>query len=167
MPYRFVTRAALEEQLAAVDADPSAAAALRAWVRDVVIGDDVEVESKVEPLILGALEKLDLASVNDGDLTEVARELHALLRDVQEDDLAKDLVPLARDRVQVTHVLRKVVDGHISRTGWLSYVAEQRWPASVKNGLTALDGSRLSQLLNALSHSNYKTVAVLLGPSRQ
>ena len=108
-----------------------------------------------------------MASANDGDLTEVARELHALLCDVQEDDLAKDLVPLARDRVNVTHVLRKVVDKHISRTGWLSYVAEQRWPASVKTGLAALDGSRLSQLLIALLNSDYKTVATVLGLSRR
>jgi len=167
MPYRYVTRSALEEQLAAVDANPSAAAALRAWVRDVVIGDDVELDIHVESLILAAVEKLDLASANDGDLTEVARELRALLRDVEDDDVAKDLVPLARDRVHVTQVLRKVVGGHISRTGWLSYVAEQRWPAAVKNGLAALDSSRLDQLLNALVSSDYKIVATVLNLGRR
>lgn len=167
MPYRYVTRSVLEEQLAAVDADPSAIAGLRAWVRDVVIGDDVELEGQVEALVLAVVEKLDMASANDGDLTEVARELHALLQDVQEDDVAKEMVPLARDRVNVTDVVRKVVGGHISRTGWLSYVAEQRWPASVNSGMAALEDPRLSQLLNALSNSDYKTVAVVLGLSRR
>lgn len=162
MPYRFVTRSALEEQLAAVDADPSAAAALRAWVREVVIGDDIELDSQVEPLILAAVEKLDLASANDTDLVEVARQLHALLRGVEDEDLAKALVPLAQDRAKVADVLRKAVKGRISHTGWLSYVAEQHWPAPVKKALAALDGPSLTQLLNALVNADYKTVATIL-----
>src|SRR6266487_3164240 len=162
MPYRFVNRSALEKQLAAVDADPSAAAALRAWVRDVVIGDDIELDSQVEPLILAAVERLDLASANDTDLIEVARQLHALLRGVEDEDLAKALVPLAEDRANVTDVLRKVVKGHISRTGWLSYVAEQHWSAPVKKALAEADGPRLTQLLNALVTADYKTVATVL-----
>jgi hypothetical protein len=78
MPYRSVTRSALEEQLAAIDADPSVAAALRAWVRAIVIGDDIELDRQVEPLILAAVEKLDLASANAALRADRARPLAAL-----------------------------------------------------------------------------------------
>jgi len=152
----------LEQQLAAVDADPTSVTALRAWVRDILIGDDVEMDAQVEPLILAVVERLDLASGNDTELIEVARQLHALLRGVEDEELAKALVPLAQDRANIMDVLRKAVKGQVSRTGWLSYVAEQHWSAPVKKALAVLDGPRLTHLLNALVHADYKTVATVL-----
>ena len=166
MSYRFVTRWALQEQLAAVDADPSAAAALRAWVRDVIIGDDVEVDTQSQPLILAAVQRLDLASVSDTDLVEAARQLHALLVNVQDEDLARVLIPLARDRSTLVDVLRKAMNGKVSHTGWLSFIAEQHWPSPVKKALAAVHGPGQTQLLDGLLKSNYKTVATVLGLDR-
>lgn len=166
MSSRYVTRMALEEQLAAVDSDPQAVAALRAWIRDVLVGDDVELDGPVEPLILAVVEKLDLASRNDADLREVARDLGRLLHDVQDHDVARNLVPLVRDRVNLTLVLRKVLSGTISHTGWLSYLAEHPWPAPVKEGLGALSDAGLKRLLDALLNEDYSTVAEALDPTR-
>ena len=85
----------------------------------------------------------------------------ALLRVVKDDDIARDLVPLARGRAAPTLVIRKVLSGMISRAGWLSYVAEQPWSSRVKVGLGALDHKALGRLLEALLSEDYNTVAGL------
>jgi hypothetical protein len=162
MAYRFVTRSVLEEQLAAVVSDPSAASALRAWIREMVIGDDVEFDNKCESVILAAVEKLDLASSSDSDLIETARQLHALLREIKDEDLVKALIYLASARAEITNVLRKSVEGVISPTGWLSYIAQQHWPARLKEALKQLDGPRRRQLLTGLVNADYQRVAMVL-----
>jgi len=72
------------------------------------------------------------------------------------------LACLAERAERFVQVGARYLDGHLTRTGWVSFVTELPWPSDTKVAILALDGSGLASLLAAFRTRNYDQVRSLV-----
>jgi hypothetical protein len=65
-----------------------------------------------------------------------------------------DILGFVAMRHRTNHVLQKHLHNVVTRTGWLSFIAEQAWSQETKDRLSSMSKSELKNLLGALSEES-------------
>lgn len=94
-------------------------------------------------------QRIDTASSSPKRYLELATDLGALLQHLRPRD-ALELAEAVAERHRVAALLEKYLSGVLSRTSFLSFVSEQRWPTHVKDTVLSLDRSAIERLRHAL-----------------
>jgi hypothetical protein len=160
MPWRYVSRSELLENLQKGERGATGIQELREWLRDIMVDSDLELDDTAAPLIHASAERLDVAS--DATVGQLAGDLRRLIIAVAEDEVAKQLIPVVEERERVAEVLEKVGDGRISRTAFLSFITERRWPTLVKDCIAGMNKTGMRELELALTLRAYEKLPALL-----
>lgn len=149
----------LELQNAANSDQPERA--LDSLIRQIIIGDEVELCEDDATAVLTAAEAIE-AALSDPERTRaLARELGYLLVKPP-GDRALDFIYIALDRDRLVNVVERHLNGMISRTGWLAFVSEQRWPERLRDAFKQLRRDALVELGDALRSRDWRDVQRLL-----
>lgn len=131
-------------------------------VNEVLSKEPVAWESEEQRLVRRVSERLDVASGDETQLLPLARNVHALLDDASSSEAVILLLELIAQRARVLGIFRKLAQGTISRTSLLSFVSEQRWPASVRRRVAALSPAGVAGLAIALEEVDINRIEGLL-----
>lgn len=143
-------RMAFARGLGAALSAPKPAQRVKDLLRGVLTTEPVAWESEDQRLVRGISERMDVASGDAIRLVTLARSVQSLLDNASSNEAVELLLELIAERERVLRILRKYAEGTITRTGFLSFVAEQRWPASVRRCVTALSSADIASLATAL-----------------
>jgi len=113
-------------------------------------------ESDEQRLLRGIAERIDTASGDARRLIVLARDVEHLLDQASSNDDVELLLELIAERQRVLIVMRKYTEGTISRTSFLSFAGEQRWPESVRRRVIELSEADLPNVMKALEKSDIK-----------
>ena len=130
-------------------ASPSPAHRLTELLHCVLVSDPGPWESDDQQTIRGISERLDVESEN-GDRLILAGDMQLLLANGSSNSSINDLSERIADRLRVIAVGRKYLDGDLTRTSFLSYVAEQRWPDRLRQRVAGLAPDEISTFVDAL-----------------
>ena len=119
-------------------------------------------ESDEQRLVRGITERLDTASGNANRLLVLARDVERLLDHASSNDGVELLLELIAERQRVLTVMRKYAEGTISRTGFLSFIGEQRWPDLVRRRMATLSEAGLVSVMKALEQSDIVELEAIL-----
>lgn len=155
-------RVSFARGLGAALAAPDPAQGVNDLLRDVLTTEPVGWESDEQRLVRGISERVDVASGDADRLLPLARNVQALLDDASSNDAVELLLELIAERERVLGILRKYAQGTITQTGFLSFVAEQRWPESVRRRVAALSPADISSLVKALEESDIPQLEAFL-----
>lgn len=147
-------RAAFAHDLGAALAAPEPAQRIQDLLLSVLTIEPAASESDEQQLVRVITERVDAAG---GDATRrlaLARDVQSLLVGASSIEAVALLLEVVAERERVLGVLCKYVHGMISRTGFLSFIAEQRWPESIRQRMAALPRGDIAGLLSALEASN-------------
>jgi hypothetical protein len=111
-------------------------------------------ESDEQRLVRVIAGRVDAADAGSMRRLALARNVQALLDNASSIDAVVLLLELVAERERVLGVLHKHLHGTVSRTGLLSFIAEQRWPESVRQRVAALTESDIAGLLSSLEMNN-------------
>ncbi len=151
------------DDLGAALAAPQPAQRVNELIRGVLI-DDSEWESDEQRLIHSISERLDMVSSDSRKLLILASDVLALIGEASSSERIEMLLELIADRQRSAEVMRKYAQGIISRTGYLAFLSEQRWPEAVRVRMTALSESDLIRLTHALERLEVGQLEVILAP---
>lgn len=115
----------------------------------VLVSDPGPWESDDQQTIRGISERLDVESENGVRLI-LAGDMQLLLANGSSNSSINDLSELIADRLRVIAVGRKYLNGDLTRTSFLSYVAEQRWPDRLRQRVAGLAPDEISTFVDAL-----------------
>ena len=73
---------------------------------------------------------------------------------VESNEVVRILLELVAERERLLGILRTYAKGTITQTGFLSFVAEQRWPDRVRRRIASLSPSDIEDLVNALDEGD-------------
>ena len=163
MPWRFVGRSELLENLEQAGTGANGAVELRRWLCEILLDADLEIDEAAASLVYMVVERLEVASATN--FAQLAEDLARLIRSVPNNEAAKELIPLVEAREGVVDVLQKADDGRISRTAFLSYVAERNWSSTLKTSIASLTGDSMRELQRALRLRAYGALPALLSIS--
>jgi hypothetical protein len=155
-------RVALARGLGAALAAPEPAQRVNDVLRAVLTTEPVSLESDEQRLMRSISERIDVASGDASRLVLLARNVHALLDAASSNDVVELLFELVAERERVLGVLRKYAAAAITRTGFLSFIAEQRWPESVRRRIAALSPSDIEGVVNALQEGDITRLETLI-----
>lgn len=136
--------------------------AVRALLDDVLISDPMNWESEQPHLVSAIVQRIDAVDNGSERLVDLARDLHRLLQDASSCERIQLLLEVVAERERVSGILGKYLVGTISRTGFLSFVAEQRWPDDIRRKVVDLETSDLSTLSTALYEADIPRLEALL-----
>lgn len=119
-------------------------------------GEDEEARAAIM-----VAQRIDTASGSPDRYVELAADLGALLRLLPPND-ALELAEVVAERHRTAAVVGKHVTSIMSRTAFLSFVAEQRWPARVKEKVQALGSAELDRFRVALSEADLPVLCTML-----
>lgn len=91
-----------------------------------------------------------------------ARRIVDALRATGSAELTFELLPVLLDQDRFCTIVERHVDGRISRTGFLSVIAESGYPPHVKLWLEHADAPALRRLCDRLAASDYADAALEL-----
>jgi len=143
-------RTAFARGLGAALAAPEAAQHVNDLLRGVLTTEPAAWESEEQRLVRSISERVDVASGDVTRLLRLARNIHTLVEDASSNRTVELLLELIAERERVLGIIRKHAQGTITRTGFLSFVAEQRWPESVRRRVAALSQADIASLATAL-----------------
>lgn len=106
-----------------------------------------------------------LIDTSDGDEDATRRLVGRVLRCLERTRSAAttlDLLPILGDQERLCIVVERHGRGIVSRTGFLSLVAESGYPAHVKLWLRHAGGDALDRLCEQLAEGRYEVVAPML-----
>lgn len=139
------------EELEAALAAPDSPQAVRDLVRQVLVSEPPQDHGGGQ-LVRRLGERLDVVEGDPTRMVALAKDLTKLLRGASSEDAISLLLEVVAERERFLGVLSKHMDGTISRTGLLSFIAKQRWPQAVKRraeGVTAMDAQSLREALRS------------------
>jgi len=157
IPNRSVFAADLGEALGS--ADPQKA--VRALLDDVLIAGPISREIE-QDLVCEVAQRIDAADDGSERLVNLARDLRKLLQDGSSRERIQLLLEVVAERERVSSIVGKYLEGTISRTGFLSFVAEQRWPNEIREKVADLETPDLLTLLTALGEADMARLEALL-----
>ncbi|MFN2637434.1 MAG: hypothetical protein ABR585_10440 [Gemmatimonadaceae bacterium] len=160
MPHRSTFARGLGAALAA----PEPAHRVKDLLRAVLTTEPVAWESDEQRLMHHVSERVDVASGDPGRLVSLAQNVQGLLKTASSNDSVELLLELVAERERVLGILRKYAQGTISRTAFLSFLAEQHWPELVRHRVAALSPADIEGLMTALEQSNIARLETLLVP---
>ena len=155
-------RKAFARGLGAALAAPEPAQRVNDLLRDVLTTEPVTWESDEQRLIRSISERVDVASGDAARLLTLARNVQTLLDEASSNDAVELLLELIAERERVLGIIRKHVQGTINRTAFLSFVAEQHWPESVRRRVAALSPADIASLATALDEGDITLLEVSL-----
>ncbi len=155
-------RVGLARGLGAALAAPEPAQRVNDVLRAVLTTEPVASESDEQRLMRSVSERIDVASGDASRLVLLARNVHALLDAASSNDVVEVLLELVAERERVLGILRKYAAGTITRTGFLSFIAEQRWPESVRRCIAALSPGDIEGVVNALDEGDITRLETLI-----
>lgn len=123
-------------------------------LRGVLTTEPVARESDEQRLVRSISERVDVASGDAARLLTLARNVQTLLDHASSNEAVELLLELITERERVAGIIRKYAQGTITRASFLSFVAEQRWPESVRRRVTALSPAEIASLATALEESD-------------
>lgn len=164
-----VALADLTSRLAGYARGSVTAAALSAWIGAVLAADSLGAESN-DPTPWDASPDdsrlfwrlLYLFDVEPDDEETQRRLAHRVVRCVESTDGAGDaleLLPVVLDQERFCAIVAKHVAGVISRTGFLSVLAESGYPEHMKLWLMHAEPAHLARLCARLADGSYGVVA--------
>jgi hypothetical protein len=148
--------------LGAALAAPEPTQQVNDFLRRVLMTEAPAWESDEQRLVRGVSERVDAVSGDASRLLDLARDVHHLLEDASSNEGIRLLLELIAERERVLGVLRKYVQGTITRTGFLSFVAEQHWPEIVRRRVAALSAADVASLVRALEEADIAQLEALL-----
>ncbi len=158
--------------------------ALDAWMAPVLAADPLDVEhSDAIPWedapdeerlfwrLLYLVESSEPAEDDDATLRAFAGRAVQCLASTASAADTLELLPIVGDQPRLCTIVERHARGLVSRTGFLSVLANSGYPPHAKLWLTHADGAALAGLCERLSVGDYGTVARMLerapqGPSR-
>lgn len=123
-------------------------------LRDVLTPEPAAWESDEQRLVRGIAERIDTASGDTKRLLVLARDVEHLLEEASSNHGVNLLLELIAERQRALTVMRKYAEGTISRTSFLSYIGEQRWPDSVRRRMAEVSAADLPNVISALEQSD-------------
>lgn len=133
---------------------PEPAQRVNDLLRGVLTTEPLAWESEDQRLVRGISERVDVASGDATRLLTLARNVQSLLDDASSNEAVELLLELIAERERVLRILRKYAEGTLTRTSLLAFVAEQRWPESVRRRVTALSSADIVRLATALEEGD-------------
>ncbi|MCC6930037.1 MAG: hypothetical protein IT359_13725 [Gemmatimonadaceae bacterium] len=133
-------------------------------LRGVLTIDPGVWESDDQRLVRSISERVDVASGDDTRLLTLARDVRSLLDEASSNEAVELLLELIAERERVLGIIRKYAQGEITRTSFLSFVAEQRWPESVRHRMSALSAAGVMSLATALEAGDITQIEASLIP---
>ena len=101
-------------------------------------------------------------SADSEHLRQVARRVVGCLRQTGSSESTFQLLPLVLDQDRLSVIIERHVAGTISRTGFLSVLAESGYPAHIKLWLEHASARPLTGLADALAREQYGVVVASL-----
>jgi hypothetical protein len=146
-------RVTLAHNLGAALAAPESAQRVND-LRAVLTTEAVALESDEQRLMRNVSERVDIASGTASRLVPLARSVHALLDAASSNDMVRLLLELVAERERLVGILLTHVKGTTTQTSFQSFVAEQRWPESVRRRIASLSLRDIEDLMNALNEGD-------------
>jgi len=131
-------------------------------LRAVLTTEAVAWESDEQRLMRSVSERVEIASGTASRLVPLARSVHALLDAASSSEMVRLLLELAADRERLVGILLTHVKGTITQASFLSFVAEQRWPESVRRRIASLSLRDVEDLMNALNEGDIARLECLI-----
>jgi hypothetical protein len=158
----------LTTQLRRFSGGETALVELQEWFTPILAADSLDVEeSDASPWehaaedtrLFWRLVYLFEAGGDEEPLRFVAERIVACLESTRDASATYELLPLVLDQDRLTTIVTKHLSGTISRTGFLSVVAESGYPAYVKLWLEHAPPEALRRLADMLDAGAYRDVA--------
>lgn len=108
------------------------------------------------------VERLDAIGDSDSRLLEASRAVHRLLRTASSERSIEMLREVVVESARLHQVLARHLDGRVSRTQLLSFLAEQSWGPDVKAALSRLSHTELEHLRDATGINDIAMLEQLL-----
>ncbi len=136
--------------LGAALATPEPAQRVNELVRRVLTTEPAAWESDGHRLLRVIAERLDTVSEDPRRLLVLAQDVKHLIDHASSNDQIELLLELLAERERVLGVMRKYTEGVISRTGFLSFIREQRWPDVIRGRMAALSEIEFASVMKSL-----------------
>jgi hypothetical protein len=144
---------------------------LQDWFTPILSADSLDVEESDDSPWEHAAEDTRLfwrivylfeAGGDEESLRLDAERIVACLDSTRDASATYELLPVVLDQDRLATIVTKHLAGTISRTGFLSVVAESGYPPHAKLWLAQASGQALGQLADRLADAAYKDVAEML-----
>jgi hypothetical protein len=144
---------------------------LQEWFTPILSADSLDVEeSDAQPWehaaedtrLFWRIVYLFEAGGDEASLRLDAERIVACLDSTGDASATYELLPLVLDQDRLTTIVTKHLAGTISRTGFLSVVAESGYPAHAKLWLANAPSAALDRLADRLAGGVYREVAQML-----
>lgn len=147
-------------------------AELDAWLLPIFVGDPLDVarsdaagwdRAPNETRLFWRLAYLiDTASEDEEETRRLVGRVLACLERTRSAAATLELLPILADQERLCTVVERHARGIVSRTGFLSLVAESGYPPHAKLWLRHADGAALARLCARLVEGRYDLVAPML-----
>lgn len=155
-------RAMFARGLGAALAAPKPAQSVNDFLRAVLTTEPVAWESDEQRLMRSISERIDVASGDPARLVPLSRNMLALLEVASSNEVVELLLELVAERERMHAIFGKYANGVITRTGFLSFIAEQRWPESLRRHIAALSSKDMESLVHALDEGDISRLEALI-----
>ena len=144
---------------------------LQEWFNPILAADSLDVEDSDDAPWAHAADEARLfwrliyifeAGGDDAPLRLIGERVISCLESTRDAAVTYELLPLLLDQDRLTTIVTKHLGGTISRTGFLSVVAESGYPAHVKLWLERAPAAALIRFADLLSAGAYRDVAHML-----
>lgn len=110
-------------------------------------------------------ERMDASNGTARRLVALAKDVERLIEGSESCTNVETLFEVFVERERTAGIVSKFVNGPITRTGFLSFIAEQPWSSDIRARVAELSTDDLRVLAAALQEPDIKTVERLLVPS--
>jgi hypothetical protein len=153
-PYLFVDCESFSRQLQAVTEGSLQVSEFRAWLVRLLSGDNIEFNEQDEETLGRVVGRLENSETEER-LRTLASDFQRLLSTTGCGEDARLLIEIVEDRERVVQVLDRYLAGILSRTGYLSYLTEQRWPRDIRARLGEFTSDQLEGIRDALQRREF------------
>lgn len=160
--YMLLSRDTIAIKLRELLAAAASEAEFRAWLSAAVIGDGTDVPNEDAELVAAVVDWIESRSETADELTAAVRTADALLQATLTNLEVCQLIGLVRGRDRLVKVLKKLEAGQLSRTAFLSFLAEQNWATGVKQRFASLGRGEIAEVRGALDRGDYTVMSGLL-----
>lgn len=141
---------AFVDQLGAALAAPRPAVAIRKLLRRILTEGVPSWDKGEQQFVRGLSERLDTVNSDEDRFVALARDIYRLLSKASSNEIVIFLLEVVAERRRALSVIRKFAHGYVSRTSFLSFVSEQKWPDFVRRRIVSLSPADLQSLAVAL-----------------
>jgi hypothetical protein len=156
-------RLVFASQLRSALSSPAPAQHVGTLLRDIFLADWPVDSHRDQWLVRRVAERIDAAGGDDSAIVALAGAIERLLSHATSDESVELLLDLVVQRERFLSVARKYLAGTISRTNFLSFVAEQRWPDAIRRRVSTMPDPELTRLASTLEQQDFALVERIVG----